>query len=424
MKRPKGFRYSEGTPGEWPRPRDHEEPGEREPSGEPEAPHVVAAQYIGGQSDETSAETVQLSSGTSARFDGFGELPALDDALDADAFDAQLGDGVAREYPAHDDAVGSGSGQADEADEGAEAGSWGDDEDAQPTVSIVPAGVSRFRGKAGAQLEAFSDRRAADAQYRDAKKEVRAAERGRKKRERHERLRFSQHQRQRRRVQLIALSAVSILVLSVLVGVFTPLMSVRVIEVRGADRVPEAEIIDALDGVKGMPLALVTDDAVHEKLEGLTLLQNFEVEKIPPHTLTVVVQERVPVVAVPQNEEVMLVDASGVRIDVVPQAERPEGIPLVRGVGTDFSSDAFTAMATVLSAMPDVTRNRITEISAETPQQVQVTLGSGVPVLWGDSANNARKSAVLEAMLTALGDVALQSIDVSSPDAPVYIPAG
>nr|WP_254259357.1 cell division protein FtsQ/DivIB [Leucobacter chinensis] len=201
-------------------------------------------------------------------------------------------------------------------------------------------------------------------------------------------------------------------------------MSVRVIEVRGVDRVPEAAVIDALEGVKGRPLALVTDDSVHEKLEGLTLLQSFEVEKIPPHTLAVVVQERVPVVAVPQNEEVMLVDASGVRIDVVPQAERPEGIPLVRGVGTDFSSDAFTAMATVLSAMPEVTRNRITEISAETPQQVQVTLGSGVPVLWGDSANNARKSAVLEAMLTALGDVALQSIDVSSPDAPVYIPAG
>ncbi|WP_217132627.1 cell division protein FtsQ/DivIB [Leucobacter chinensis] len=403
MKRPKGFRYSEGTPGEWPRPRDHEEPREAEPAGEPEAPSIAPGD-AGVEHDETTAETVQLLSATSVRFDRFGELPSLDDDLDAGAFDARLGDSEA-----HTDANES---------------AWAEDEDAQPTVSIVPAGGSRLRGKASSQLEAFTDRRAADAQYREAKKEARAAERGRKKRERHERLRFSHHQRLRRRRQLIALSAVSILVLSVLVGVFTPLMSVRVIEVRGVDRVPEAAVIDALEGVKGRPLALVTDDSVHEKLEGLTLLQSFEVEKIPPHTLAVVVQERVPVVAVPQNEEVMLVDASGVRIDVVPQAERPEGIPLVRGVGTDFSSDAFTAMATVLSAMPEVTRNRITEISAETPQQVQVTLGSGVPVLWGDSANNARKSAVLEAMLTALGDVALQSIDVSSPDAPVYIPAG
>src|SRR5699024_272434 len=134
------------------------------------------------------------------------------------------------------------------------------------------------------------------------------------KRERHERKRFTWAQRMRRRNALIALSAVSLLVLTVIVGVFTPLMSVQTIEVRGTDRVAPDEITQALTGVIGTPLALVDDEQVGTALGSLELLQSFEVDKIPPHTLRVVVRERQPVVAIPQGESVRLIDPAGIEV--------------------------------------------------------------------------------------------------------------
>ena len=265
-------------------------------------------------------------------------------------------------------------------------------------------------------------RKEADAEYLEAKRAFRQAERERKRRERHERHRFTQQQRIARRRLLIALSAVSVLLLAVGVGVFTPLMSVQEIDVRGTDRIPVASITEALQPVEGRPLALVTDDDVQTRLEPLSLIESFSAEKIPPRTLRIVVTERQPVVAIPHGEHLLLVDPAGVRIDQIARDARPEGIPLAQGVGTEYDSDEFIAMATALKSMPDEVRNRIGEVSASTPQQITVTLTDGLPVVWGDAAQNTRKAMVLEAMLDALTGVSLRSVDVSSPDAPVYVP--
>lgn len=289
-----------------------------------------------------------------------------------------------------------------------------DESDAEPS-EILPeqeSWISRLR-----------KRSEADEEYRAAKRAVKHAERQRKRRERRERGRFTQEQRAARNRLFIALGAITVLVLSVGIGAFTPLMSVKNVDVRGTDRVPVATITDALEPLQNRPLALVTDDEVHQYLAPLTLLESFAVEKIPPSTLRIVVHEREPVVAVPHGDSLLLIDPAGVRIDQVPREERPAGIPIAQGIGSEYSTDEFRAMAAVLRGMPDDLRVRIAEVSAETPQQVKLTLDDGLPVMWGDATQNSRKAVVLDSMLQALAEVALKSVDVSSPEAPVYVPA-
>lgn len=293
-----------------------------------------------------------------------------------------------------------------------------DEGEAQETVEILP--VKKRRSKALAELWTRNE---ADADFTRAKQELKQAERNRKRRERGERHRFTQHQREFRTRVFIALGAVTLLVLSVAVGVFTPLMAVKHIEVRGSDRVPVETITESLHALEGTPLAMVSDADVHQGLRELSLLQSFEIEKIPPHTLRVVVIEREPVVAVPRGDDLLLIDPSGVQIGTVARDERPQGIPVVRGIGTDFTSDRFISMATVLRAMPEESRGQIAEISAETPHQISMIMSDGLPVVWGDSTNNNRKALVLGSMLEALTEVPLRSVDVSSPEAPVYVPA-
>lgn len=258
---------------------------------------------------------------------------------------------------------------------------------------------------------------------REARIQLRHAKKLRRRREREERRRFTKHSRARRRRVMVVLGALTILALFVGVGLFTPVMSVRHVEIVGASRVPKEEITAALDGVSGEPLALVSDDRVFEALQAFDLIETYAIEKIPPSTLRIVINEREPVVAVLQGDAFVLMDPSGVTIDTVSADELPDTIPVFRGAPSDPSSPVFREVSRALRNMPFELKGLIHEVSANTPQQITLVLRTGLRVIWGDASETRRKAVVFTAMLEALGEETPASvIDVSAPGAPVYVP--
>ena len=253
---------------------------------------------------------------------------------------------------------------------------------------------------------------------READKRVRRATQARKRRERREKRRFTFAAKRAQRNWLIGGGVVLALALFVIVCAFTPLTAVRVVQVEGAATVPQSDIETALARFDGVPLALVKDAAVHEALEVFPLIQRYKVERIPPHTLLVKIEERVPVIAMKQGKGFDQYDAAGVRVGHSEKAVA--GVPLAAGTVTDKSSGAFAASARALRDMPDSLRNRVTTVTAKSGQDVALTLDNGLAVVWGDETETKKKSLVLEAMMKSLGDRSLEYIDVSSPDAPVY----
>lgn len=273
----------------------------------------------------------------------------------------------------------------------------------------------------GESHDAGAARTARD-RVRDARRQVREARRQRRRKEREERRRFTEFSRKRRRRTLIVLTAISILAAFVGVGLFTPVMSVRDIDVIGVSRVSEDEIVASLEALSGEPLALVRDDDIYLALEQFSLIERYAVEKIPPSTLRIVITEREPILATVVGEEFTLLDPSGVSIETVGADALPEVIPVFRDAPSDPQSPVFRAVSTALRNMPDDLKRMINEISAETPQQITLLLKTGVRVVWGDAADTTRKSIVFTSMLEALGDRPVSLIDVSAPGAPVYVP--
>ncbi|WP_125098382.1 cell division protein FtsQ/DivIB [Leucobacter chromiireducens] len=271
--------------------------------------------------------------------------------------------------------------------------------------------------RAGSALTRWRAARAEDP-VRAAERRVRAAERQRKSQLRREQQRFTVAARRRRRVWLIVLGAVVGLILFVAAGVFTPLMGVRSIEIVGASNVPEDEVREALAEFTGVPLALVDDGDVHRALEPFPLIQRYAVERIPPHTLTVRIEERVAVVSLAEDGGVGLYDAAGVKLGTAEAA--PAGVPLGGGAIKDRASQAFGSATRALRDMPESLRTRITEVSASSGQDVTFTLDNGIEVMWGDSESSRRKSAVLATMLKSLEGREVSYIDVSSSEAPVF----
>lgn len=255
---------------------------------------------------------------------------------------------------------------------------------------------------------------------RDARKNLRAASRERKKRERLEKRRFTAHNRKRRQRILAVLLVVAGLAGFVSIGVFTPIMAVRTIEVHGSNLLAEEDVKIAMQPLMGTPIALVRDADVVELLREFKVIERYSTQLIPPDTLSVVLVERTQLLAVKKDDNLVIVDGAGVVLDSVAATERPGSIPVVTGDSALIGSAEFRAAATVVQAMPETLREQISEVTAVSSLSVSLKLVSGVEVHWGEPKQNAFKAVVLEAMLTALGDKKIKLIDVSSPNAPVF----
>lgn len=253
---------------------------------------------------------------------------------------------------------------------------------------------------------------------RAAERRLRQAERQHRAQLRSESRRFSAESRRRRRNWLTALAAVGALALFVVAGAFTPIMAVREVQVVGTVNVNPADVQQALARFDGRPLALVDDAEVHRALEPFPMIQHYAVERVPPHTLLVRIEERVPVISVQGDAGFAVFDSAGV---LLASAETPPaGAPVGVGAVTDFSSEAFRSAGRALRDMPDELRAQVVSVTASSGQDVTFTLSNGIEVLWGDADRTRYKAEVLARMLVALADRGVEYIDVSSADAPVF----
>ncbi|MFC5338087.1 FtsQ-type POTRA domain-containing protein [Leucobacter denitrificans] len=251
-----------------------------------------------------------------------------------------------------------------------------------------------------------------------AERRVRAAERQQKKRLRRETRRFTQAIRHARRRLLISVGAILLLLVFVIVGAFTPLMSVRDVQVEGAQAVNVEEVTAALQRFEGVPLALVDENEVLRSLEGFPLIQRFGVERIPPHTLLVRIEERVPAISLEQDGVFRQYDAAGVL--VAESTEKPEGVPIGEGSLRTTSSPAFHAASKIVRDMPAELRSQLVSAKATSNQDVTFVLASGIEVFWGSADETQRKALLLQTMLEALEGRAVSHIDVSSTSAPIF----
>ncbi len=223
-----------------------------------------------------------------------------------------------------------------------------------------------------------------------------------------ERVRVS---RSRRKVGLIAAAVVAVIVASVLVAYFTPMLSVRQIEVDGAASVTESEIVGALAVPLGERLVSVDTGAAAQRVASIPALASVRVQRMYPSTVRVTVIERVAVVFVDKPDGTHLLDSSGVDFAVAPPA--PGVVRLV--TDSPGADDPATKSAlAVLDSMPIVLRGQVAEVRASSISDVSLLMLDGRTLVWGDSEQAERKSAVALALLSQPGQI----LDVSSPDLP------
>jgi cell division protein FtsQ len=241
--------------------------------------------------------------------------------------------------------------------------------------------------------------------------DLREAQKQRKRLERAEVRRFTAQSRRRRRTWLSVLGGVLGLAVLVCLLAYTPILSVRTIQVEGTDRVSPDAIVADLASELGSPFPMVDESAIKAALIRHPLIESYSVEARPPSTLVIRLVERTPVGSVDSGDGFVLVDAAGVVLEAA--GDRPGGYPLI-AVEEGTESEGFGPAAAVLRALPSGLFARVDTVTATTKDDVRFTLrDAGTTVVWGSPEESALKAYTLDALMKAQPGFA--EYDVTSP---------
>ena len=254
--------------------------------------------------------------------------------------------------------------------------------------------------------------------HRDAQRALRKASRERKRFERGEIKRFTRRSRSRRATIIGALGILVALGAVLAVAVFSPILALRSIEVRGTARIDDSQVLEAVDGQLGTPLALLDFARLERDLGDFSLIRSYVTETVPPNTLVIHITERQPVGVLQRGDSFDLVDPAGIVVQTT--EERPDSVPLIVVADNKTDGAAFESLIEVLLALPADLLAQVDTISATTRDDVTFALRGGrQSVVWGSVEQSPYKARVLAAVVKKYKANAKVEFDVSAPDSVV-----
>ncbi|MFC3241144.1 cell division protein FtsQ/DivIB [Gordonia humi] len=227
------------------------------------------------------------------------------------------------------------------------------------------------------------------------------------------------HDRRRRPSRATVIVVAVLIVVAVggatAIAYFTPLMSVRNVDVVGTRVVDRNDVIATAQAPTGTPLLQVDTGAIADRVAAIPAVEQVTVERSYPSTLTIDVTERTPLVTVDHDGQIGVMDRLGVvyeRFD--DRKSLPADAAALPALVTDRpgTGDPTTmAVLTVAQDLPGWLRERTVSIEASSPADITLALKSGRRAVWGDAERTADKAEALREVLKVKAD----EFNVSSP---------
>ncbi|MFP4311919.1 MAG: cell division protein FtsQ/DivIB [Nitriliruptoraceae bacterium] len=206
------------------------------------------------------------------------------------------------------------------------------------------------------------------------------------------------------------------------------LVALAEVQVQGTERLQEEEVRAASGLELGTSTLRLALDAAAEEIEReLPLVQRAEARRLDPLTVELVVVERTPVLVAEGQGTRRYLDREGVVIDEVAADEDPH-LPVIElpapppAVGSHAADDATLENAVAAwRGLSGSLRAEVRRYQAAGPDELTLTLGSGVDVRLGRAVRMDEKVRALGAVLADVGDTPVAMIDVRAPSAPVVV---
>ncbi|MGH3446583.1 MAG: cell division protein FtsQ/DivIB [Nocardioidaceae bacterium] len=215
----------------------------------------------------------------------------------------------------------------------------------------------------------------------------------------------------RLRVVLIMVTVVAVVAFAGWVVLASPWLAVDNVEVSGGRHVSESTIVQAAAITSDTPMARVNLDDVAARVEAVPAVAAATVHRGWPHTISIEVTEREPVAAVHRHGSWWVVDKEGVLFHKT--AGREKSVPVIE-VHAHPYADAVREAASVVAQLPAKLLDRVRRVTTRSMDSISLSLRDHRKVVWGSSAESARKIRVLRVLLRRDAHV----YDVRVPERP------
>lgn len=204
-------------------------------------------------------------------------------------------------------------------------------------------------------------------------------------------------------------------------GIFySPAMALDLnqVTVNGAHTyVTKDQVLEAISPFEGTPLATISMNKVHNSVGALGNVRDVVQTRKWPRGLTITVEERVPVAAVPQDGKFVLMDMDAVI--VARQEEPPPELPLIELALSKGTEKTLGSVLQILEHLPSEFLAEVKTIAAASQDSVNLTLRDGIVVHWGSSEETPLKLEVLSVLLPTAQKDGTRMIDLSAPTFPI-----
>lgn len=202
---------------------------------------------------------------------------------------------------------------------------------------------------------------------------------------------------------------------------------VEQIDVAGAVRLGEAEIIECSGVKKGTSLFLTRRRKIEERLARLPEISTVTVKKHLPGTLSIRVQEKEASASLLAGERFWLVDRKGVLF-----AEEPRpavNLPVITGVTAEeilmgeplLNKAKHEALVAFLEALPQMQPLEAAELNLADPQNLVLYTADRRRVLLGDSEKMVQKMLLLQKASRLPGGAAGANLNLRAADRLVLV---
>ncbi|WP_081604224.1 cell division protein FtsQ/DivIB [Gordonia malaquae] len=219
-------------------------------------------------------------------------------------------------------------------------------------------------------------------------------------------------------VILVILGVLGLVGGAVAVAYYSPLMSVRSVDVVGTAAVDRNEVLRLANAPQGVPLLQVDTGAIADRIAVLPAVEEVKVERSYPSTLTIEVTERTPVATLDWQGGIGVMDRLGmVYLTFADRKAVPKTfarLPILAVPNPGSKDPATLAALTVAQELPEWLRSRTTTIEASSPADITLIMASKRRVIWGDAERTDDKAEALQSALKVNGD----TYNVSSPEFP------
>jgi len=214
-------------------------------------------------------------------------------------------------------------------------------------------------------------------------------------------------------VALIGAASLVALVVGGFAAVHSPLVKTHSIRVSGTSHLSSERVLKLAGLAQGTNVFFLDIASVERRLETNPWIARAIVRRSLPRTVTISVQERVPVAAIGDAGVFDQVASDGT---ILAKSKDRPALPLIVASGPPDVAGA----AAVAGAMQPALRSQVDTVNVDPGGEVSVTLRSGLVVTFGSASDPAAKDRSLASLLhwSAQKGVRFESADVSVPSAP------